>query len=723
MKAIDDENVRINLFRTAAYLKVHAAITGTYAMCKFLFKNYLHLENQEKYEADCENIGVSIGYIETDEEDVGLRLKDVDWYNQIPKEFEYKIDLLPCLSGFPKWELPKKDDKEFCLMDPPPGEVINDFQECFEKFFKKIRKPKYINYPHEEELVQPTRNKVYSEFEICEDRDDPPHRHGHFLKQDFMTGPLSRREVWLPSPEYKRSSKFWHLICEQLVKSINYTAHGKTSEEVFHMIRQRLDGDPTRTIDIKKFGLQFPREYCEIALRTICDWYPALNDEMERAISLLNSIEVDYDNHFIKPTRGTGLGYYELLKALCMYAIYDGLTMRASFADDSLIKEDDFKEAISRLEHYKILVNEKKTGKRYRNAVYFIGAMCDHEEINQLNNENSDVAAIFNCRLHWQRKMLCSNLSVGEQLTVAYHCERIFGHEFYAGEYRAHLHDGGYSHMAPEIHSGSRGAYACIGSFEHIERSSWRDTRLVEHIDNQRIDEAKKVQAIRKSRWKENICLNSYAYRMAHPLRRDARPEERINRLAKYPEWAETALLEFELTSGASIGDLDPTQVDVALSEYGMSHNPIATYIGGGYDEEMQYAIPDVCPVETHEHYTNALNARHIGLRRIPLKTKKEKEKESVEMAEFEECGLGRNFPALESYLHFDQETIETTEEDQKDILDRCKDIQIDFESVSNHESSGDETSPDLDLLEEYSLPSDTNSTENYFSDGSDEED
>lgn len=64
-------------------------------------------------------------------------------------------------------------------------------------------------------------------------------------------------------------------------------------------------------------------------------------------------------NGCVPLARVTGLGYYELVKALCMHAIYDSLCLVSSFADDSIIESKDFDEAMERSYYYDTIMSRK----------------------------------------------------------------------------------------------------------------------------------------------------------------------------------------------------------------------------------------------------------------------------------------------------------------------------------------------------------------------------
>jgi hypothetical protein len=610
----EDKVVRDNLIRTACYLKVHAELYNCHKYCKYMFKNYLLASQQDKYQKDIIFLS-DLVYSREDEEVILKERSKVDWYSTIDSDRTDKQDILVCLSGFPRWELQIGKDKEskmgLAMLPPPKAQNIARVRDLIDSFLDKIELPDHITIPNEEEIVNASTQKYLARGDIMEDRDYHAMGHGDFLYQSFMTGPLTLREVWLPSPEYKRSSKFWHLVITQIIKDLPYNAFAKSEFQIWQQVGERLCKH--KTLDLKGFGLQFPKEYCYEALDAISKRYPYLKEEADRACAYIGNINVIEGNNYHKTTRGTGLGYFENLKCLVMFAIYQNYYLVSSFADDSLISSDHYDAAVGAISELELVLNKEKSGIEREDHAHFVGADLNIDEINLLDRDSSEVSAIFNCRFHWERKALCSNLEAWQQATVAYHCYRIYGREFNKYEVFTHVSEGGYLSIVPRKGGESREKYACMYNPPN-DQGTWKPPEVLADLIAIKAIDRSKINRIRKERYRKNIHIDMDAYYALKPPI-DLGPEKIYDDGREpYPDWAERALISLDLTGGASVGLLSRDEVMYAMREYSYAQDPLAVLSRGMRRLEVT-PIPTHRCAEDYEAAYKKLNATHVGHR------------------------------------------------------------------------------------------------------------
>jgi hypothetical protein len=313
-----------------------------------------------------------------------------------------------------------------------------------------------------------------------------------------MTGWDTPREVWLPSPDYKYLSRFWDLIYKQIKHLFPFDVSSLSEEEIVNIVSERFE--TCKTLDIKGFGLAFPRSMIIAVINRIKKSYPLLSEQAEKSISIIQNIEVEIGNQVVKPKRGVGLGYFHPLMYLITFCLLRDSKVVASFADDSLIKAKHFNKCAERFKHYTIPINEKKSQIKWKNIAFFIqsGIVPGEDHLYKLSNKNSLLAGIFNQRFHWERKFVCSMLPAEEQIPAAFCLERIFGKEFFRGEAMSNVKDGGYLDCIPQNWGVSRSKYACDTS-SNKTRIMWRLDILPEEL---LLEERKDIHQERKRRWR-----------------------------------------------------------------------------------------------------------------------------------------------------------------------------------------------------------------------------
>jgi len=537
-----------------------------------MVNNCLSLEGQRQYKNQQELLWKTVD-IGIDDPKEGYRQRcEIPWYKHI-ECFEDNLYKLPEVSSLPMWEVKIDKDKESKMyltqLSPPDTLQCDKMRAEVRKFLSLLDLPTHAVYPEEEDLRIPSKSFCYTERGIYEDRDAEAYGFGPCLYQSFMTGFDSPRECWLPSPEYKRSSRFWSIVTRPIVDLVGYSCLNKTDTEIWNLLKNRIE--PAVSFDLKGSGLQFPLEYLIIVAEELARIYPDLEEETSRMTNLLNNLQVIKDNKTIDIKRGPGLGYYTNLKSIALWSIMRGLKIKASFDDDLLVAEEHFTSVLDRCLEYGFIVNDKKTGKRWNNVYWFIEAGISQDGLVTFSTEQADIAAIFRQRFYYERKQLVSSLENEIQLLVAYHLERFYGHEFRRKESLLSIEEGGYCTTIPVTYGISRGAFAVIDKRRH-EVSQFKIAADLYPSELLTLSERKDIHKTRKSRWKSGRSIHTYDHSL---LERYSTTKIRLS-YYDYPVWAEACINMHDFTSGNQVGDYTEEEIIGAFIDYRDSPDPIA---------------------------------------------------------------------------------------------------------------------------------------------------
>jgi hypothetical protein len=286
-----------------------------------VYKRLFYLEGQEEYEEFLSHFVGEKLYSETPGMGKAPKSKFQHLVRESPwREFLDHISMehmIP-LSALPMWELPDTGKTDRLCYQPYDNSHEPEFREKFVSFLKKYA-PGKIFVPTVESCFHPSTKKYNDGGEVRTDFEPPQNDwNSGFKLQSFMTQPLSKREVWLPGRIFKIQNNFWFSIAEQIVRNVPYYANNfSTTEELWESIHRRLMGYCV-IYDVSGFGLQFPRSLLRIAAEEIRDFYhssPQFEECVDSLNSYLDKVWLQYPDGSIKnPTRGIGLGYYELLK-------------------------------------------------------------------------------------------------------------------------------------------------------------------------------------------------------------------------------------------------------------------------------------------------------------------------------------------------------------------------------------------------------------------------
>jgi len=420
-----------NVLSTVCYLRAHTTeFPNTRVLCKYLAQN-LTPEMADEYD-DYPRLR---SHIYEDK----LLNKGVDPKSYNSKLYDLELDSsnygtrkmntrdFPNINLFPTFDVPKESKMFLTELDPPNKEQISNFRHLVGRFIKKYGPSILPDIPHE--VSSSYSSSWYSDYpEKRRDYEKPRDFNAPFQYQAFWTSPVQKREVWLPNKNYKTWSTIVHNMCEPILRKCNYVICNDTITE----IRKDLfnDIEPMKKIDLKGFGLQFPREYILEVLKEIEDIYNIdnISERVEMTFGKITIKDWEIDNYH--PKRGVGLGYFNNAMVLSIAAILEGLGVKKMFSDDILIKESNYSEAIRRLESFSFIINEKKSGEDWHLAPFFAGVTMTKRGQLRHHEAQSYLCASFRSRYHSTRKTILSQVKLRNRNNVLLDYARCFPHEY-----------------------------------------------------------------------------------------------------------------------------------------------------------------------------------------------------------------------------------------------------------------------------------------------------
>jgi len=406
--------------------------------------------------------------------------------------------------------------------------------------------------------------------------------------QTFWTSPTSKREVWLPPKDYKTCSLWWHLFVMPIIEKADDLVGNDQLTEVRKSLQQRMR--PCRKIDLKGFGLQFPRSLILVLMKILGEYFPSLElDLMKRQTeNLFNKLSVKMpDGRYITPKRGVGLGYYSNLMTIAVRVILDGTYIVKMFNDDILIDSQDYNMGIKMLTDCGLIINEKKSGEFYNRAPYFMNVSMDKKGSVHYQDVQGPWAAAVLARHHYQRKSIFLMVPYAHKWKMRYHYERLFGWEIQRGEVYNHPTMWGINPHATEYVGYVTGGL--LRKFtseripdvtEHRVKSTyfpWKKAKE-SHFDRLRFKARK---------YKRRIWYTGYDEYL-HPKMKEAKWINEINfvnQLEPYtvPTWYDLrCILNLGYSTGRFLRGVSPSEARYAMARYCFHRDPIGTMKNGG---------------------------------------------------------------------------------------------------------------------------------------------
>lgn len=606
-----------HLLRVAAYMKFHVAeYPHTRKICLKIMHSYLSIEGSERYE--------SLPLEWTKVMDLTRQGKTP---NELPelfvmaketrKAWDPKATMgtheFPSNTCFPLYDREKESKMGLCDLDPPSEDMILSLKVKIRKLLAKYG-PQHIN-EIPPEAVKSLSPSWYSDGHVQRHDYEKPQvtYFDSFDYQKFHTDAMTEREVWLPPKAYKMSSNFWHFLAEPILKRVPFVIVNDTLKELRISVQKRWK--PCKTIDLKGFGLQFPREYIQAAMECILEFYPSEDAESEMLMALrqFKSLAVRMPNgeyHWTK--RGVGLGYFTNLMVLVVASILQDYNIVKMFSDDILCPEDAYEQAVSDLKDHGFILNEKKSGIYFNNTPFFAGVALrpgversksknpkDWAGVVKFYSSQGRVAGMFRQRYHYQRKNTMISLCFRRRWLMCYHYERIFGHEVQKCESFDHPTKLGVNTQAFTSTGWVRG-----GLLQHYMQPKLEDENLRRFLSisypwkepGKKLEFDKQRRQCRKLR---NIVYYNEIYNYLHPRVKPKRLEGGSGFFKgryQLPLWSDLQLvMGKQITCGRVTGGTYPKKAAFHMLDHMLSHDPIRAWLSGGYEVETDvYRYPFV---------------------------------------------------------------------------------------------------------------------------------
>lgn len=614
-----------HLMRTAAYFKMHVAeYPHSKKFCMRLMKSYLTLEGQEEYESYPEDRATIYDRKVTKrpiDDCKGIELYNLESECLDKQGRKLLSRHLPNINAFPDFDLKKESKMWLCDLDSPTPEKVEKVKQAVLNVVREFG-PQQLFEPCAES-VQSLGPQLYSDGHVPRrDYEKPQHDWStSWDYQKFKTDVRTVREVWLPPKAYKMTSSWWHFFAEPIIEKVPWLIGNDNITDVRKDLRKRFE--PCTKIDLKGFGLQFPREYIHACMEAILEVYPSEEGRQyhETFKSMCRKLSVMMpDGHFITPNRGVGLGYFSNLMTLVVGSLLSEFDIVKMFNDDILAPNRTQEEAIRKLIEYDFVINEKKTGKQYERAPFFAG-VCMDVKGSVFNYEVQGVkVAIFKQRFHHERKSIFASCKWESMFKACYHYERIFGYEIFKGESLKHPEMLGLNPLAQRAHGFVKGGLLRKmrqpKTEDELQRRIWSITHpwKVYKQGKSFAQERKNKRYLKDIVWYTEY--DSYL-----------NPEVKDNQLAsigkpdfwlgKYslPKWADLQLLISQRqTVGRTTMGRHPKLAAYHMLKYNLSKDPIRTWIDGGYEVVSDfYRTPGVSELNALI-YTSLKNVERLSL-------------------------------------------------------------------------------------------------------------
>jgi hypothetical protein len=606
---------KAHLLKIAGYFKMHTSqYPETIPLCIYLMHNCLTLEGQEAYE---DFIEVRAKILDL----LGAKRPVPDELNQNPIYLAMKkcrlivngksqlmpARHLPSITAFPDFNLEKESKLYLCKLDRPQEELVSEFKKLVKALLVQ-KGPKTLDIPSNEGVISLGPQKYSDGHEVKQDFEKPCITWtSSWDYQRFKTDNRTEREVWLPPKGYKMVSSWWHFLLDPIMKRIEWVVHSDQFRDLSLEISERWK--PCKKIDLKGFGLQFPREYIVCTMEAILEVYPneTIQEYFESAKRLFSKLEIQMeDKTFFQPDRGVGLGYFSNVMTLGIAALLQEFDIVKMFNDDILCPSENYIPARTKLEKFLFVINEKKSGQEWLSRPFFanITFVPNNKGHFMLYNQAQGIkAAVFNKRYHYERKNIMLMCKWPHRWKANYHYERLFGYEVNRGE--AFMHpsmlglnpDGEY--LTGYVKGGLLRKYKAPQSDHDVELNRiwsiqfpWRDP-----------PPRKDFQKIRNSlRKKKNIVYYTEYDDYLNPEVRFTGniPLKPVLNKGNYqlPSWSDLQeIIAHHRTYGRTLQGHNPIRASERMLDYLLADNPIHAWLAGGYEViTPYYRIPGVNP-------------------------------------------------------------------------------------------------------------------------------
>jgi hypothetical protein len=513
---------------------------------------------------------------------------------------------LPSINAFPDFDLKKESKMFLTMLEPPNKEKVLKVKNLIKSLLVKYG-PKTLSVPSDESALSLGPSKYSDGHVVKSDFEKPSHTwSSSWDYQKFKTDPRTEREVWLPPKGYKGVSSWWHFFTEPLTRRIPWIVKSDDVNQVCQDLFKRWK--PSKKMDLKGCGLQFPREYIVCAMQAISEMYPneTVSDYMRSATKMFSKLSVKMGEHeFMMPKRGVGLGYFSNLMTLVVASLLQECDITYMFNDDILCPSENYDKAISLLTDFDFVINDKKSGQEWFIAPFFAGVTMTRRGFALYYSAQGKKAAIFNKKYHFERKQLMLSSHFTSRWKANYHYERIFGFEVSKGEAFKHPTMLGLDPEAVRYSGYVKGGI--LRRYQTQRPDCDEEQRRIWSVAYPWKDPPGKKGDFQKERYnlraKKNIVTYTGYDEYLHPQiteRMENLPRARLTEVAKYslPSWADLqSVVQSHFTCGRTTYGRSPLKAASRMLSFLHSQNPIHSWVTGGYNIETPfYRIPGVDP-------------------------------------------------------------------------------------------------------------------------------
>jgi len=586
-----------HLLRIAAYLKFHIAeYPHTKRLCVEIMHKYIDLKGSEVYEEFPMWYAQRFDRLQSKTELEEYAVCDILRTMVACKKINSKGSLvgmatqeLPSINCFPMFNRNKESKMYLCDLDTPNDELVTEFKSELRVLLGKYG-PAMLERPVAES-VKSLGPSFYSDGHVKKyDYEKPEHTWtDSFDYQKFHTSAMTQREVWLPPKGYKIVSSWWHFLLDPIMKRIPWVVSNETQSELRIATMKRMK--PCRKIDLKGFGLQFPREYVIATMDILCEMYPheELSEYRRSAIAIFKKMAIRMeDGYYVVPKRGVGLGYFSNIMTLVIAVILGRFNVIKMFNDDILIDDNDFEEGIARLEHFKFVINAKKTGMKWRSSPYFAEVLLSKKGIIRFYQYQGLKASIHTGRGHYKKKQAFLAAKFTRRWLMCYHYTRMYGYEIHKLEAFDHPTMLGLNPRADKpvgyVKGGLLRKYRAPKTTDEFDRRLWSIVYpWKDRVDNNFLEKRKNVKKFKDIVWYTEY--DEYLNPEVSNARLGAYTTDIQTGKYQLPRWADMqAIFSSHVSSGRTTRGRHPKLAAYKMLDYLLSDDPIASWLTGGYE-------------------------------------------------------------------------------------------------------------------------------------------
>jgi hypothetical protein len=510
------------------------------------------------------------------------------------------------LSAFPLWDEEGESKMPLSMLPKPQlEEGCKIVRERVRSFLDRYA-PKSIFIPSALSLTKVGNQRYNDEGTVRPDCEKPQSSHSSgFLYQRFVTKHGVTREPWLPGKATKNNNSWWFFVVDQVLKDVPYSALLKEPEEIYEQVAPRI-GKNHIYFDVSGFGIQFIREYLQVAIEEIVKTYNedvTMSEQADIARRILAEVDIMFDDGtHLQPPRGIGLGYYENLKSLVMMALLDHESQSphekpiSVFGDQAILPMTPATMySVNKLRNLGFCFTKTSKMQLLGDHFKWVGQRFGKDRLIEPRRVWSHIFGAWNKEFHWERKSALEGIKLPESAKhvwkrVALQYEQSFGFEFERGESFRHPQQGGVYPYA-ELETGwSKFANVAPLQKPHIHYGS-SILHSVPFGHSPKRGEAHDFQRKRERAFKKpafDVDLYHYVEPIIVP-NKSRKPQ--MSKLARaMPLWADVRTLVYDgYTTGKVVSGLQGEELMVAPYRQKYARDPFESRATGGYSIVTQH--------------------------------------------------------------------------------------------------------------------------------------